>query len=1112
MRCPRCQQENPPKAKFCSECGARLAQSCAQCGSELPSSAKFCVECGHPVAGGTEEVSRFSSPETYTPKHLAERILTAKATLEGERKQVSVLFADLKGSMELLADRDAEEARGILDPVLEHMMEAVHRFEGTVNQVMGDGIMALFGAPLAHEDHAMRACYAALRMQNSVKRYAEEIHRARGLPIHIRVGVNSGEVVVRSIHSDLHMDYTAVGQTTHLAARMEQMAPPGSILTTAETLHLAEDYVQVKGLGPRVVKGLDEPVEVYELVGASTGHSRLKAAAARGLTQFVGRSDELEQLRQALAHASAGHGQVVAVIGEPGIGKSRLFWEFTRSHRTEGWLIAESGSVSYGKASAYLPIIDLLRAYFQIEQGDDARKVREKVMGKLLSLDRALEPYLSAFLAVLDIPADDEWQRLDPSQRRQRTIDGIRRLFLRESQVQPLVLVFEDLHWIDAETQLLLDGLVESLPTARLLLLVNYRPEYRHSWNGKSYYRQLRIDPLSSGSAEELLRRLLGQDPSVEPLKRLLIDRTEGNPFFLEESVRTLVESKILTGKRGAYRLVKAADSFQIPATAQAILAARIDQLAPEDKRLLQAAAVIGKDVPFTLLHAIVEEPEGALRRGLGNLQAGEFLYESRLFPDLEYTFRHALTQQVAYESLLSARRLLLHRAVGRALESLYVGRLDQAYERLAYHYSMTDDVEKAVEYLTRFAEKAAAMYAHADASTALERALVHVEKASVDQRASRSLELAVRRAESLHFLGRRQEIVDLLLEHQNSIERHTKPSLLGQYWFWLGWAHAWLGHRAQASEHLSRSLQHATESGDEALIGRVHRALALEWTYAGRPMDEAVSHARKAVALLERTDDKFWYSQALYSLSYCSYYAGDFASAIAASAQLDDFGKATGDRRARAESAMGGVSYAARGDPKQGIEICRRCLEFAPDPFETAFVLACLGKAYSEAGDLERAVPTLEEAVLLADRVRSLQWRQYFRIWLGDAYRLAGELDRARETAGQTLKICTEIDYALGIASSNQVLGRIAHAQNAVTESESFLIEALRMFGNIGCRFEAGRTHLDLATIAAARGDVDCVTKHLTDAHRLFGELHTLKYVEQTEQLAKRFGVSSRL
>jgi class 3 adenylate cyclase len=475
MRCPRCQHENRPGAKFCEECATPLTRTCSQCGSEVSSTAKFCPQCAHPT-GLTPHppAARFVAPEAYTPKHLAEKILTSKAALEGERKQVTVLFADLKGSMELLADRDPEEARKILDPVLERMMEAVHRYEGTVNQVMGDGIMALFGAPLAHEDHAVRACYAALRMQESVRKYADEVRRSHAAVVKIRVGLNSGEVVVRAIGSDLHMDYTAVGQTTHLAARMEQLADPGAIVIAPDTLRLAEGYVEVKSLGSVPVRGLAEAVEVHEVTGAGPARTRLQAGARHGLTRFVGRDAEMEQLRQALARVAEGHGQIVAVIGEAGVGKSRLFHEFTHSHRTEGWLLLDAGAMSYGKATSYQPVIDLLKGYFQIGARDQPRAMREKVTGKLLSLDETLRSTLPAVLALLDIPNDDpQWQALDPPERQQGTMDAVKRLLLRESQLQPLVLTFEDLDWIDSETQALLDALVESLPTARLLLLVS---------------------------------------------------------------------------------------------------------------------------------------------------------------------------------------------------------------------------------------------------------------------------------------------------------------------------------------------------------------------------------------------------------------------------------------------------------------------------------------------------------------------------------------------------------------------------------------------------------------------------------------------------------------
>jgi class 3 adenylate cyclase/tetratricopeptide (TPR) repeat protein len=663
------------------------------------------------------------APLAYTPPYLAEKILTSRSALEGERKQVTVLFADLKGSTELIRDLDPEQAQAILDPALHAMMDAVHRFEGTVNQVLGDGIMALFGAPVAHEDHAVRACYAALAMQTAMRRDAEQVRRSHGLEMQARVGLNSGEVVVRAIGNDLHMDYSAVGQTTHLAARMEQLATPGSIRVSAATLRLVEGLVQVSALGPVPVKGLEEPLEVFELVGASGVRRRLQAAAARGLTPFVGRQQELEAIHQALAQAHTSHGQVVALVGDAGVGKSRLVHECVHSHRTQGWRVLESASVSYGKATPYFPVIDLLKRYCHVDDGDDVRTIRAKVTGQVLTLDAMLQDTLPALLALLDaVPDDSTFRHLDPPQRRQRTLDGLQRVLLRESQMQPL-LVCEDLHWIDAETQALLDRLVESLPTARLVLLVNYRPEYQHGWGGKTFYTQLRLDPLPPVSADEFLQALLGDDPSLAPLKQLLIARTEGNPFFLEESVRTLVVTGVLQGERGAYNLGQVVQTIQVPATVQAVLAARIDRLPPEEKRLLQTTAVVGTEVPFPLLQAIAELPEAALHRGLAHLQVAEFLYETRLFPEPEYTFTHALTHEVAYGSLLQERRRALHTRIVEALEALAGDRVAEQVERLAHHALRGEVWATAVTYCQQAGARAYDRAAFREAVTYFEQA-----------------------------------------------------------------------------------------------------------------------------------------------------------------------------------------------------------------------------------------------------------------------------------------------------------------------------------------------------------------------------------------------------
>src|SRR6516164_8288231 len=796
MQCPRCEAENREGRRFCAKCAAPLTVACPSCGFSNEPGEDFCGGCGTPLkVAGRPAQPRFASPQTYTPKHLAEKILTSRSAFEGERKQVTVLFADLKGSMELLADRDPEEARKLLDPVLERMMEAVHWYEGTVNQVMGDGIMALFGAPIGHEDHVVRACYAALRMQRRVNLYADEIQRAGGTPVQIRVGLNSGEVVVRSIGSDLHMDYIAVGQTTHLAARMEQMAKPGSVLVTGDTLALAEGYVQVRPVGAVTVKGLETATQVYEVLGPGPARSRLQAGAARGLTRFVGRASELRQLAEMLDRAAAGHGQTAAVVGEAGVGKSRLVWEFMRSHRTHGWLILESGSVSYGKATPYLPVIELLKSYFRIQDRDGQREIRERVAGKLLTLDRALEPLLPPLLALLDIPVDDAaWAALDPPQRRLRTIEAVKRLLLGESQVQPLLVLFEDLHWIDSESQAVLDGLIEDLPASRILLLVNYRLDYQHSWGSKTYYSQLRLDALPPESAGELLHALLGGASELEPLKQILITRTEGNPFFLEESVRTLVETKVLAGQPGAYTLATPLQTLHIPATVQAILAARIDRLQAEEKSLLQSAAVIGKDVPFPLLQAIADLPEEELRRGLGHLRTAEFLYEISLFPDLEYTFKHALTHEMVYQSLLQERRRALHSRIVGAIEQLYPDRWTEHVERLAHHAFRGEAWEKAVAFLHQAGRKAVERSAHREATACFEQAF-----------------------DALRHLPQEPEW------RERAIDIHLDASR----------AQMTLGERAKSVDHARQAEALAESLGDERRLGRAIMVLAIRaWNW----------------------------------------------------------------------------------------------------------------------------------------------------------------------------------------------------------------------------------------------------------------------------------------
>ena len=990
-----------------------------------------------------------AAPESYTPKHLAARILTSRAALEGERKQVTVLFADLKGSMELLADRDPDEARDLLDPVLERMMEAVHHYEGTVNQVLGDGIMALFGAPLAHEDHALRACYAALRMQERVRRYGDEMQRTHGIPIQIRIGLNSGDVVVRAIGSDLHMDYSAVGQTTHLAARMEQMAKPDSVLLTPATLRLVEGRVQVKSLGPVSVKGLGETVEVFELTGLSATRSRLQVSAARGLTRFVGRDGELDQLRIALERARARHGQVVAIVGEPGVGKSRLVWELAHSHRTAGWVVLEASSVSYGKATTFLPVVDLLRAYFGIEDRDDPRRMREKLIGKLLALDEGLRPSLPALEGVLDVSADDAgWMSVGIDQRRRRVIDAVRHVLLRESQAQPLLIIFEDLHWVDGDTQALLDGLVESVPSHPLLLLVNYRPEYQHRWGGKSYYQQIRLDPLGPETAESLLDSLLGPDPTLAPLRSVLIERAQGNPLFLEESVRALAETGVLAGERATYRLAKAAQLAQMPVTVQAILAARIDRLPPEDKALLQTASVIGKDVPLGLLRAIAARPEDDLMDTLERLQSAEFLYETQLLPDAEYTFKHALTHEVAYASLVGERRRALHGKVVDAIERLYPHRLPEHHDRLVHHAFRGEIWNKALGYLRDLGEVPS--------------------PEDIDQ-----------------VLGR-------------------GPENPGQLW--------WAGEHERAVKAAERDMAVSASFGNFAMriisgcrLGQAHHALG-NYGRAAELFRQTVgslkgdlAHELFGMASFPSVWSRSWLA---WSLAEC----GEFAEGAAVSEEAVRIAESADHPYSQVQGIFGlGTLYAIQGRADLAIPALEHGLVVARMEkihVLVPFIAGPLGAAYAIAGEPDRAVAVLEQTVEQAVTIRLLASQALRLVWLGQAYLLAGRSTSALDVARRALQTAEERHEAGQRAYAHRLLGDIAANADEpdVSAAQSAYHEAMGLAEALGMRPLVAHCHLGLGTLASRTGLRDEAKARLTVAATMYREMDMSFWLQKTE------------
>ncbi|MFZ0680031.1 adenylate/guanylate cyclase domain-containing protein, partial [Candidatus Binatus sp.] len=951
MNCAKCGADNREGRKFCAKCAAPLARLCPQCGASNEPGEDFCGECAAPLRQPTAA----SKKSDDAPIRVAD---TPAENLEGERKTVTALFADIKGSTELEQDLDPEEARAIVDPALKLMIDAVQRYDGYVVQSTGDGIFALFGAPVAHEDHPQRALYSALRMQEELRRYSTRLVAGGGNPLQCRVGVNTGEVVVRSISTGGgHTEYTPIGHTTNLASRMQAVAPIGSIAVAEPTRKLCEGYFALKPIGPTRVKGLSEPVNVFEVIGLGPLRTRLQRSAGRGLTKFVGRDAEMTAIARAAEHAKVGHGQIVAAIAEAGTGKSRLFLEF-KAKSQSGWMVLEAFSVSHGKASAYLPVLDLLHTYFKITSDDHPRARREKVTGRVLTLDRTFEdalPYLFVLLGIVE--GDDPLAQMDGQIKKRRTLDAIKRILLRESLNQPLMVMFEDLHWIDEQTQELLNLLADAIANAKILLLVNYRPEYSHQWNSKTIYTQLRLDPLGKESADEMLSALLGDGKDLVPLKRVIIERTEGNPFFMEETVQVLLDEGSLVHNGSITRLTRPLGDLKIPPTVQGILAARIDRLSAESKDLLQTLAVFGREFSLSLIRAVVPKSDDELSRMLNDLQLGEFIYEQPAVGDVEYTFKHALTHDVAYNSVLIERRKLLHERVGSAMETSFAQSIDDHLSQLAYHYGRSANVRKALEYLGLAGRQAHQRLAHGEA-------IVHLNAS-----------------------------LQLLKSLPDDDERRREEASLQ-----ITFAEAAGAARGPADDEVGAALARArdlcTQFGDTRRIFRVLLGLRFFYNFKSQWQSE-LETSQQLVALAEREPSPsrlLWANAALgESLEYRGRHHDARALLEKAIALIPAITEhmvfPVADPRITALDVLGDVLWCL-GFPDQALERCREALTLArklgrPFPLCAAYSGVCT--VYRDRGEVSALEEAANEMSVLADEHGFGFYREegtYWRAW----------------------------------------------------------------------------------------------------------------------------------
>jgi class 3 adenylate cyclase/tetratricopeptide (TPR) repeat protein len=1115
MKCPKCQTENPEGKKFCGECGAKLARVCPECSSPNPPQFKFCGECGHALDTPTPaSPPDYSHPQSYTPKFLAEKILTTRSSVEGERKLVTVLFADVANFTTISEKLDPEEIHGIMDGCFKILMDEIHKYEGTINQFTGDGVMALFGAPLAHEDHAIRACYASLAIQHALDRYGEKLKADCDIDFKMRIGLNSGPVVVGAIGDDLRMDYTAIGDTINLASRLESAAQPGAILVSGHTQRLAKDFFTFSSLGQLQVKGKEEPQDAYELIEVSEVRTRLEASAVSGLTRFVGRAKEMETLSDALDKAHSGSGQVMGIVGEAGVGKSRIILEMR--HTFPEYTYLEGRCLHYGGSMPYLPFLDILRSYFGIKEGDREYLINKKMKEKRLLLDEHLITAVAPFQDLLSLETDDAYRHLEPKQKRERIFEALRDLFIRESQKNPLVLIVEDLHWIDKTSEEFLDYFIGWLATAPILLVILYRPEYTHRWASKSFYTNIRVDQLSLPTSSELVQSILSEGEIVPELRDLILGKAAGNPLFMEELTHSMIENGSIQKKGDRYILSKKLSDIEVPDTIQGIIAARIDRLDESLKRIMHVASVIGREFAFRILQSITEMKE-ELKGHLINLQGLELIYEKRLFPELEYIFKHALTQEVAYNSLLLARRKEIHGRIGKAIEELYPDRLEEVYEMLAYHYGRGEDVEKASRYLTLSGTKAARRHSLWEACSFYKEALATLRGLpETGERKKQELDVLVLAVTPLHILGFPEGSLCMLEEGEALAKELRDSRRLAIFYGRLSVYHSYRGDHLLGVQYSENALEEARESEDVDLIVPVAHGLCLSYEGSGQ-FDRLVTMLSGVLDLIEKKErESDFFGLPVNAYAVLSGHCGG------AMGPLGDFQKGElflekglrhatriGDLRTLAfiEFVYGGFCL-GKGDWKVAAEHAQKSITYSE---EVKFLMtlslswSLLGNAYAHLGDPETGKSYGEKGLKMHQDAR-IEWflsLQYLN--LGDTHLQLGDLGHARSSVEEALRLSQKNNEKPWEAGSSILLGRIlGRMETSPThEAEESILQGMKIADELKMRPTYAEGLLFLGELYAHSGQKEKALESLTKAETMFQEMGMDYWLAETRKIS---------
>ncbi len=979
---------------------------------------------------GTEPAT--DVPHTTPPSRAA-------VVLEGERKRATVLHSGLANASDVAERLGSVEMRELIEHMLAMAQEEVGRYDAVITQKRPDGFVAVFGAREVHEDDARRAILAALGINRRVESLAPPSSSDEER-IAVKTGITTGPLVINRVTDQEHVEYVAVGDALGTADLLQQFAEPGAILISDTTERAVNKHVQTEPVG-QVGRSA-----AFRVTGLRP-QARSLSQAGRALGTFIGREREVSLLDGLLTQVLAGNGHAVSVVGEPGMGKSRLVYEATRAMaaRPESLAILEGRCVSYGSLIPYLPLIDLVRAHCDVAETDTPEAIRQAI--DRTARDNGLPSDAGTWLLRL-IGIVDETIALDalsPEAVKTRTFDALRLLFLKASATRPLVIVAEDVHWIDRTSEEFLATLVGQLVASRILLIATNRPGYRAPWMERSYVTQITIGPLSTGESARLLGSVAGEQHIASEVSSAILQRGEGNPFFLEELARTVVE--------------QGANDRVIPETVQGVIMARLDRLPDAAKQLLQTASVVGREAARGLLARLSQGRD--LDAALTDLCRQEFMYERAAGDEPVFVFKHALTQDVAYDSLLSRRRRELHLDSARALEELYSDRLDEMTATLAYHYARTDLIDESVTWLVRAAERAARVYANAEAILHLDLAARRLQRLPEGQdRDRRMLDVALRHAHSLYFLGRFRESVDVLLPHEARLSRLDDPALGGAYSFWLAHMYSRLGDQRRAAASAERAIEAATDAGDQTTLGKAHGLLALEGHWSGRTTD-GIAHGTKAVKLLApRSDQRWWLGMTHFYLAMNHLLTGRFDVALEEAGRTDEIGREIGDPRLQtyAGFTLGWVE-ASRGRSAEAIVACRRSLEQAPDRVSRAYASMILGYAHLEHGEHLDALERLQPVVAELKGFGFPQWQALAAVFAAEALRREGRVAEAESLVERGLRVATAAEYWYAVGLAQRTAGRILRDKGCVDEAKAKFAEAARTFDRIGAAFEAART-----------------------------------------------------